>query len=143
PGWKLFFPPFCFLAMASFSNSPAVLAFGATALISVLPTIILPFIPLDKGSINSSLHRVMLAFAAGGMLGDVFLHLLPHVMGGHHHHDHNEEGHASVLRQLEAEHAQRDPSAHHHHHTHHHGAHARREDTTHSHEHSHGHSHQE
>jgi len=71
--------------------SPVVKAFGSTALISILPTIILPFIPVDRSNINSCLHRVLLAFACGGMLGDVFLHLLPHLLGGEIGHGHGHE----------------------------------------------------
>jgi solute carrier family 39 (zinc transporter), member 7 len=54
--------------------------------------------------------RVLVAFAVGGMLGDVFLHLLPHATEGgghdhHHHHHHHEsheghEGHAHTLADL-------------------------------------------
>lgn len=34
--------------------------------------------------------NVMLAFATGGLLGDVFFHTLPHMSGGHSH-DHSHE----------------------------------------------------
>jgi zinc transporter 7 len=36
--------------------------------------------------------RVLLSFASGGLLGDVFLHLLPHAAPAHSHSDH--EGHS-------------------------------------------------
>lgn len=47
---------------------------------------------------------MLLAFGAGGLLGDAFLHLIPHASGGHdhghdhghHHHHHGEEGHDHV-----------------------------------------------
>ena len=68
-------------------------ALGATALISALPNLLLIFAPqsLKVGG------GAMLAFAAGGMLGDVFLHSVPHLLEEeHHHHDHdhdNDHGH--------------------------------------------------
>eukprot|EP00640_Fibrocapsa_japonica_P002624 CAMPEP_0113941238 /NCGR_PEP_ID=MMETSP1339-20121228/7205_1 /TAXON_ID=94617 /ORGANISM="Fibrocapsa japonica" /LENGTH=245 /DNA_ID=CAMNT_0000945329 /DNA_START=23 /DNA_END=756 /DNA_ORIENTATION=+ /assembly_acc=CAM_ASM_000762 len=69
--------------------SSALNAFGATALISIVPTLVLPFVPLNSKNINGRLHRVLLAFAVGGLLGDVFLHLIPHLMGGGHAHAHD------------------------------------------------------
>lgn len=47
--------------------------------------------------------KVLLAFASGGLLGDAFLHLIPHAINPHTHHDHDEEDHH-----------------HHHHHDHEH-----------------------
>lgn len=35
--------------------------------------------------------KVLLAFASGGLLGDAFLHLIPHAISPHHSHDHEEE----------------------------------------------------
>lgn len=64
------------------------------------PVITLFFVPLGTGS---SLHeqeaqkpllRVFLSFAAGGLLGDALLHLLPHSMPGHDHSDHGHASHA-------------------------------------------------
>ena len=65
-------------------------AFGATAVISIFPTLILPFIPLTSAvngvvSLNEGVHKLLLSFAAGGLLGEVFLHSLPHLL---EHHDH-------------------------------------------------------
>jgi zinc transporter 7 len=57
-------------------------AFGATLLISAAPLLLLGLIPLEHAGEDSPLLRVLLAFAAGGLLGDVFLHLLPHTMSG-------------------------------------------------------------
>ncbi|CAM9772870.1 unnamed protein product, partial [Phaeothamnion confervicola] len=72
-------------------------AFLSTAAISVLPTMVLPFVPASAGKPGSGLQKCMLAFASGSMLGDVFLHLLPHLNehyaagdGGHHHHQHGD-----------------------------------------------------
>jgi zinc transporter ZupT len=58
----------------------------------------------DSTPAQQSLLKVLLAFAVGGLLGDVFLHLLPHAAagGGEHGHSHShthsgdyeEEGHS-------------------------------------------------
>jgi len=56
----------------------------ATAIISILPVGIILLVPLTtttsngKNMVNQKLLKVLLAFAVGGLLGDVFLHLLPH-----------------------------------------------------------------
>jgi len=84
-------------------------AFLATAIISIFPTLVLPFIPLTKGgkdgaiTINMGLQKVLLSFAAGGLLGEVFLHCIPHLLeqshdhDDHHHHqaddDHHDDHH--------------------------------------------------
>jgi zinc transporter 7 len=71
----------------------------ATALISVAPFLILFFIPLDSTDSNSPLLKILLSFAAGGLLGDAFLHLIPHAIlqqggdGHDHSHDHHGHGH--------------------------------------------------
>lgn len=76
-------------------------AMGSTLLISAAPFFILFFVPLDNTEAKQPLLKVLLAFASGGLLGDAFLHLIPHatmeVDGGHSHshsHEHGEEGHA-------------------------------------------------
>ena len=91
--------------------SPWVRAFAATTLISVVPTLVLPFIPLASTgadgavALNEKLHRLLLSFAAGGLLGEVFLHSLPHLLAGveeaaeaghehSHEHEHHHHGHA-------------------------------------------------
>lgn len=73
-------------------------ALGSTLLISVAPFLILFFIPIDSRSGHESLLKVLLSFASGGLLGDAFLHLIPHALmphtdeasdAGHtHSHDH-------------------------------------------------------
>ena len=79
----------------------AIKAFGATAFISTVPNLILVLVPVEallrkpkSGGINNG--NAMLAFAAGGILGDVFIHSLPHLLEkhehGHHEHEH-EHGH--------------------------------------------------
>lgn len=54
----------------------------ATGLISSVPTLVLPFIPQSATRNGSGLQRILLCFAVGGMMGDVFLHLLPHLLMG-------------------------------------------------------------
>lgn len=54
----------------------------ATGLISSVPTLVLPFIPQSATKPGSALQRILLSFAVGGMMGDVFLHVLPHLLVG-------------------------------------------------------------
>lgn len=83
-------------------------ALTATAIISVSPVFILLFIPLDNTDKHQPLLKVLLSFASGGLLGDAFLHLIPHAVSPHSHggddhghthshdhgHFHGEEGHS-------------------------------------------------
>merc|ERR1739844_461135 len=55
-------------------------ALAATALISAFPFLILFFIPLDNSPEKQWLLKITLSFASGGLLGDAFLHLIPHAM---------------------------------------------------------------
>eukprot|EP00124_Ichthyophonus_hoferi_P002515 Ihof_evm9s174 gene=Ihof_evmTU9s174 len=69
-------------------NNVWLTAIGATLVVCAAPVLILPFIPI--GTEADSDHRLLntlLAFAAGGLLGDVFLHLLPHALDPHTHGD--------------------------------------------------------
>jgi solute carrier family 39 (zinc transporter), member 7 len=78
---------------------------GSTLLISAAPFFILYLVPLDNTESMQPRLKTLLAFASGGLLGDAFLHLIPHSVtphshGGshshshhHHHHDEEEEGH--------------------------------------------------
>jgi len=77
-------------------------AIMATLLISAAPFFILFFIPLDNSAEKQWLLKILLAFASGGLLGDAFLHLIPHALmavqadeGGHGHshaHGHSHGG---------------------------------------------------
>jgi zinc transporter 7 len=82
-------------------------ALTVTGIISVLPNILLVFLPeqwfkLDtrekpndekkKGEKKLRLGKMFLMFAAAGLLGDVFLHAVPHILHGHTHVSHNFEG---------------------------------------------------
>ncbi|KAF5394599.1 Metal cation transporter ZIP family [Paragonimus heterotremus] len=69
----------------------------AVLLISVAPFLLLCLLPdLNK---HQRLLKILLAFAAGGLLGDAFLHLIPHAIDdgdsglGSHDHNHHEHTH--------------------------------------------------
>jgi len=78
-------------------------AICATMLISAVPFVLLFFIPLESNAAAyQPLLKLLLSFASGGLLGDAFLHLIPHAI---HPHTHNENEDVSGA----------------HHHDHHHG----------------------
>ncbi|NP_571006.3 zinc transporter Slc39a7 precursor [Danio rerio] len=71
-------------------------AIGATLLISAAPFLILFLIPVQSNTDqHQNLLKVLLSFASGGLLGDAFLHLIPHALEPHSHHSqpHSEESH--------------------------------------------------
>lgn len=74
---------------------------------------LLYIIPLDNSEAMKPRLKVLLAFASGGLLGDAFLHLIPHATHphshgehdhghghghshDHHHHEDGEDGHGHV-----------------------------------------------
>ena len=58
----------------------------ATAIISAAPFLILFVVPLTNNSPeNQPFLKILLAFASGGLLGDAFLHLIPHAISPHSH----------------------------------------------------------
>lgn len=78
-------------------------ALGSTVLISAAPFFILFLVPLDNSKEREPLLKLLLSFASGSLLGDAFLHLIPHALvphshdgeGGHQHthsHSHSTEG---------------------------------------------------
>ena len=70
-------------------------AIAATLLISAAPFFILFFIPLQSNSADQQpLLKVLLAFASGGLLGDAFLHLIPHAISPHSHHGEHAHDHS-------------------------------------------------
>lgn len=71
-------------------------ACGATALISVSPIVILLFIPIENAydAKNQNLLKILLSFASGGLLGDAFLHLIPHAVSPHSHGDGDDHAHS-------------------------------------------------
>jgi len=83
---------------------PVIMALGAVALISIAPLAVLPLLPNVDATARGAAQPLLLCFATGGMLGDVFLHILPETLGGNHgsshnshshdHHDHHGHGHS-------------------------------------------------
>ncbi|KAL2080309.1 hypothetical protein ACEWY4_024102 [Coilia grayii] len=70
-------------------------AIGATLLISAAPFLILFLIPLQSNTDqHQNLLKVLLSFASGGLLGDAFLHLIPHALEPHSHHGDEGHGHS-------------------------------------------------
>ncbi|KAG5843010.1 hypothetical protein ANANG_G00183950 [Anguilla anguilla] len=70
-------------------------AIGATLLISAAPFLILFLIPVQSNTDqHQNLLKVLLSFACGGLLGDAFLHLIPHALEPHSHHGDEEHGHS-------------------------------------------------
>lgn len=66
-------------------------ALGSTLVISILPFFILFFVPLDNREKQEPLLKILLSFASGGLLGDAFLHLIPHALSAQgHDHEHGE-----------------------------------------------------
>jgi len=120
-------------------QSPVLDAVSSTVLITVIPISFVFMMPA-KGNL-----RLWLAFAVGGLLGDAFLHLIPHALeSGHDHHTKfncNEATGVCVENSVE----------HEHHHEHNHGDHHEHESHEHdelrrrlhaeTHEHEHDHKH--
>lgn len=71
-------------------------ALMGTAIISFFGNVGIVLYMFLDGKQNKGALNTMVAFAVGGLLGDVFLHLLPHASsGGHHdHHDHSHDHHS-------------------------------------------------
>jgi len=71
----------------------------STLFISIVPIFLIYFMSLifmNNGNMNETFTQVLLSFALGGLLGDVFFHTLPHLNEGHSHdhgHDHGQGGH--------------------------------------------------
>lgn len=64
-------------------------AMGSTLLISAAPFFILFLVPLDNTDSKQPLLKILLAFASGGLLGDAFLHLIPHASIAVEEHEHS------------------------------------------------------
>lgn len=84
----VFSPPLCLLRWRWGCCPPCPLslpppqALGATLLISAAPYFILFLIPVESNSPqHQALLKLLLSFASGGLLGDAFLHLIPHALG--------------------------------------------------------------
>ncbi|WOO85691.1 Zinc transporter SLC39A7 [Vanrija pseudolonga] len=74
-------------------KSPAYNSILGTFYISSIPNFILAAVPAD---LEPSSLNTMIAFATGGLLGDVFLHLVPHAFFGEGDH---EEGRKIVVEE--------------------------------------------
>lgn len=79
-------------------------------IISAAPFLILFFVPLDNTKQRESLLKILLSFASGGLLGDAFLHLIPHAMIPHTHDSASEEHSHSHSHQDESGHHKHDIS---------------------------------
>ncbi|NXF42417.1 S39A7 protein, partial [Nyctibius bracteatus] len=67
----------------------------ATLVISAAPYLVLFLIPVESNAPrHQALLKLLLSFAAGGLLGDAFLHLIPHALAPHVHH--GEGGHGKA-----------------------------------------------
>jgi zinc transporter 7 len=65
-------------------------ALSTTLLISIIPYLILFFIPLDNTPEYESMLKICLSLASGGLLGDAFLHLIPEaIMNGGNDQNHS------------------------------------------------------
>ncbi|KAH7414871.1 hypothetical protein KP509_14G015000 [Ceratopteris richardii] len=76
-----------------------VRALGCSLLVSMASLICLIILPLivSQGKPSRIVVDFLAAFGAGAMLGDAFLHQLPHALGGSHGHSHSvehEHGHS-------------------------------------------------
>ncbi|XP_017472255.1 PREDICTED: protein catecholamines up [Rhagoletis zephyria] len=68
---------------------------GSTLLISAAPFVLLYTIRLDNSEAMRPRLKIILAFASGGLLGDAFLHLIPHSTHSHvHGDDHHTHSHS-------------------------------------------------
>jgi len=71
----------------------------STLLISSLPNVFLYLMPsnllLKKSVTGINIQNILLCFASGGLLGDVLLHTLPHLLFPHDH-DHHSEPHRDL-----------------------------------------------
>ena len=61
----------------------SLLSSAAVGACGVFPLIVNRWIRLDSGCKDKGAFRSLLSFAVGGLLGDVFLHLLPEAWGAH------------------------------------------------------------
>jgi len=78
----------------------------STVGISLAPVVILFFIPVTNSPQHQSYLKILLSFASGGLLGDAFLHLIPHAMlaygdknqHGHSHSHSHEHNHSADIQ---------------------------------------------
>lgn len=75
-------------------NDITLNAMGSTLVISIIPFLILSYVPLDNTKECESLLKILLSFASGGLLGDAFLHLIPHAIDPHTHESSDSHSHS-------------------------------------------------
>ncbi|VDK84997.1 unnamed protein product [Litomosoides sigmodontis] len=84
--------------MNDFQTRLWVYSICSTLLISFMPFLLLSLIPLQANTAeNGPMLKVLLSFGSGGLLGDAFLHLIPHSQPSHdsghqHSHSHSRSG---------------------------------------------------
>ncbi|XP_062195789.1 IAA-alanine resistance protein 1-like isoform X2 [Phragmites australis] len=73
-------------------------AMGCSLLVSMASLVCLVLLPVIffQGKPSKAMVDSLAVFGAGAMLGDSFLHQLPHAFGGGHSHSHDHEGHNHV-----------------------------------------------
>ena len=125
------------------------MAYGSTLLISIAPFLLLFLFRVENTPAHRNYLRIALSFASGGLLGDAFIHLIPHAISPHHHHE-DDHGHGHEHEHHGHDHAHHDHGHDHHHHEEagHSHAHHHHEEHGHSHahehhDHGHGHAHPE
>lgn len=69
-------------------------AVGSTLLISAAPFLILFLVPLDNSKEKEPWLKIVLSFASGSLLGDAFLHLIPHALSPHNHNQEDAHSHS-------------------------------------------------
>lgn len=80
------------------SSNIFIRAMGSTLLISLAPFLLLFILPIDNSQERQPFLKILLSFASGGLLGDAFLHLIPHSLVPHTHgsENNNKEPHSHV-----------------------------------------------
>ncbi|CAL5005802.1 unnamed protein product [Urochloa decumbens] len=79
-------------------------AMGCSLLVSMASLVCLVLLPVIffQGKPSKAMVDALAVFGAGAMLGDSFLHQLPHAFGGGHSHSHDHEGHDHAHEQAHA-----------------------------------------
>ncbi|CAO0799182.1 unnamed protein product [Mucor circinelloides] len=84
-----------------FPGNAMVNSLLATSYISIIPNLLLYFVPPD---IKPTTLNTLVNFAVGSLLGDVFLHLLPHAFNSHEHDQDNHHDTKSIQHGSNDEH---------------------------------------
>jgi len=94
-----------------FAQAPGTQAVLATLFISLSPLVLLSILPMRQLRHDSPVLKTLVSFAVGGLLGDVFLHLIPHALAdsgsaggdshGHGHSHGHSHSHDSVAEALQ------------------------------------------